>query len=245
MTQLVDTVRHIRQARPSDWPTVKPFCDDYVRVMWDAWLADGGLLTFGDDGICHHSVTQYEAWIEGVRVRPSARRSGVGSALVAKAERLAGRLGARQARAAINTTNQPTLRMFAKMGYHGEWDWHAYTCRTTARVCGCVRAAPARMLPARYVNLWRWVPTDAAVDQAVYTGGGSVAMLADSTYPDVMTVTVSHDGEPRRDDAFDLVDYAADKAYWANKRLEVFSTHRLDHPGLAAPYTIRVMLKEL
>ncbi len=250
----------IRQARAGDWGGVKPFCTrtfewgDYIEKVWDRWVSDGNLLAYENDtgvvdGIGHFSVRQDEAWIDGIRVRPSARRRGTGSALVAEAEQLSSEMGAVQARAAIESTNAVSLKMFHVRGYKREWDWHMYSCESGAGGCGRVRPAPAGAWPSRYVESWRWVRVDERVppDRVAWADGGPVAVLADSQmFPGVLMVTISHDAEPDSRDAACLIDYAADLAHRAGREVEIFSTHPLEHPLLAAKkYLVRVAVKDL
>ena len=250
----------IRRARSDDWDEAKPFCTgtfewgDYIEKVWDRWMDDGNLLAYENDagvvdGIGHFSVRQGEAWIDGVRVRPSVRRHGTGSALVAEAERLSREMGAIQARAAIESTNAASISMIQTLGYRKEWDWCMYSCKSGPGGCGRVSPAPAGTWPSRYVESWRWVQVDGRVppDRVVGVDGGPVAVLADSQmFPGVLMVTISHDAKPDAGDAACLIDYAADLAHRTGQRIEVFSTHPLDHPGLASKeYLIRVAVKGL
>lgn len=250
----------IRRARADDWDEAKPFCTgtfewgDYIEKVWGRWMGDGNLLAYENDagvvdGIGHFSVRQDEAWIDGVRVRPSARRRGVGSALMAEAEMLSREMGAAQARAAIESTNTVSLKMIHALGYKREWDWHMYSCESGAGGCERVRPAPTGSWPPRYVESWMWVQMDGRVhpDRVVGTGSGPVAVLADSqVFPGVLMVTISHDAKPDVVDAACLIDYAAGLAYRTGQRMEVFSTHLLEHPLLAAKkYLIRVAVKDL
>lgn len=84
-------------------------------------------------------------------------------------------------------------------------------------------------------------------ERVVWVGDGPVAVLADSQmFARVLMVTVSHHAEPDPGDAACLVDYAADLAHRTGQRAEIFSTHPLEHPLLAAKkYLIRVAAKNL
>lgn len=250
----------IRRAQADDWDQVKPFCTgtfdwgDYIEKVWDRWMGDGNLLVYENDagtvdGIGHFSVRRDEAWIDGVRVRPSARRRGVGSALMAEAEVLSREMGAAQARAAIESTNAASLKMIQILGYRRERDWHMYSCESGKGGCGRVRPAPAGSWPSRYVESWMWVRMDGRVppERVVWVDDGPVAVLADSQmFAGVLMVTVSYHAEPDPGDVVCLVDYAADLAHRTGQRVEVFSTHRLEHPLLdAKKYLIRVATKNL
>ena len=84
-------------------------------------------------------------------------------------------------------------------------------------------------------------------DRVAWADGGPVAVLADSQmFPGVLMVTISHDAEPDSRDAACLIDYAADLAHRAGREVEIFSTHPLEHPLLAAKkYLVRVAVKDL
>ena len=243
-----------------DWGEVRPFCTktfswgDYIEKVWDRWVDDGNLLVYeGDggtvDGIINVSVTGREAWVEGERVRPDARRHGIGSLLISEAEGLAVEMGAVEARAAIESTNGPSLGMIGKAGYVRERDWCMYSCAPVPGGCGRVSAAPRGSWPSRYVESWMWVATYDGLprDRVVWVEGGPAAVLADSRrFPGVLMATVSFDKGGDAGAAACIVDYAAGVAHRTGQDLQVFSTQPIMHAGFSErEYRIRVLVKDL
>ncbi len=121
----------VRDARLEDRDAVFAFCartwgddGDYIPDVWDSWLADtaGALLVGVVDGqpvalSRVHMVASDEAWIEGVRVAPEARRRGIGRVLVSRSLVRARDLGALVARMFIGASNTASQRLFARFGF--------------------------------------------------------------------------------------------------------------------------------
>ena len=249
----------MRPARRDDWDDVKDFCTrtfswgDYIGEVWDCWIDGGGLIVCEEDGavvgISHITLTGDEAWMEGIRVRPSARRHGIGSALLAQMENVAVSRGAVRARAAIETTNARSLALFGSIGYRPSGDWYMYSCLTAPGGCERVRQAPYHAWPERYVNSWVWMPLDLDVpsDRVVYIKNSLVAVLADSErFPGTLMATIT--GQAGRDGNDDrcIIDYAADLAHRTDQSLQVFSTIHLSHEYLnQTEYNIRIMEKKI
>lgn len=249
-----------RRARIEDWEEVRPFCTrtfswgDYIEEVWDRWVDGGNLLVYeGDggtvDGIINVSVTGREAWLEGERVRPEARRHGIGSFLISEAEEIAVEMGAAEARVAIESTNGPSLGMIEKAGYARESDWYMYSCEPAPGGCGRVSAAPRKSWPSRYVESWMWVPAHDELprERVVWVEGGPAAVLADSSrFPGVLMATVSFHMGGDAGAAACMVDYAAGVAHRTGQDLQVFSTHPVMHAGLSErEYRVRILVKDL
>ncbi|GEM_PF-420647 len=127
----------VRPARAEDREAVFAFCartwgddGDYIPYVWDKWLADmngdsalhGVVLVATLDGrpvgITHvRMLSDDEAWIEGVRVDPAERRTGVGRALIGHALKAAQAFGATVARFFTDETNVASQQLFARFGF--------------------------------------------------------------------------------------------------------------------------------
>lgn len=127
----------VRPARAEDREAVFAFCartwgddGDYIPYVWDEWLADmrgesalhGVVLVATLDGrpvgITHlRMLSDDEAWIEGVRVDPAERRTGVGRALIGHALKTAQGRGATVARFFTDETNVASQQLFARFGF--------------------------------------------------------------------------------------------------------------------------------
>jgi ribosomal protein S18 acetylase RimI-like enzyme len=135
-----DTILEVRDARPEDRDAVFAFCvrtwgddGDYIPDVWDSWLADtgGALLVGAIDGrpialSRINMVTPDEAWIEGVRVAPEARRQGVGRVMVSRSLVRAREMGASVARMFTGASNTASQQLFAAFGFTkiAELDWY-------------------------------------------------------------------------------------------------------------------------
>lgn len=120
----------VREARQEDRDAVLAFCaqtwdgGDYIEQVWDRWLADAdGALLLGEAGgepvaLSHiQMLAAGEAWIEGVRVAPRARRQGVGRVMISRSLVRARDLGATVARLFTGARNQPAQRLFGAFGF--------------------------------------------------------------------------------------------------------------------------------
>lgn len=121
----------VRDAREDDHDAVLAFCSrtfgdegDYIADVWDEWLADthGALLVGVVDAqpvaLSHVRMTAPdEAWIEGVRVAPAARRQGVAHVMVSRSLVRARELGATVARMFTGATNEASQRLFTGFGF--------------------------------------------------------------------------------------------------------------------------------
>ena len=122
----------VRPARAEDRDAVLAFCariwdgHDYIAYVWDAWLADqrGALLVAVERasgrplGLVHvRMVSDDEAWMEGIRVDPDARRRGIGRLLSTASLAAARERGAAVARLLTSRTNTASQQLAAGFGY--------------------------------------------------------------------------------------------------------------------------------
>lgn len=112
---LSDQARYIEY--PLDPEFVRSFTQDLVGKAWERmWIAEHADRSLGVNGAT--GVMYVEgAKVEALNVVPAARRRGVGSALMARAE--AGMIVAGLAEAAIDTqeANAPARAFYSALGY--------------------------------------------------------------------------------------------------------------------------------
>jgi GNAT superfamily N-acetyltransferase len=128
----------IRTGRPEDRPAIEAFTrntfewGDYIGRVYEEWLADTSGYTFIAElagrvvGLARvDSLSDEEAWFQGVRVHPSHRRQGVGTTLAAHACGWAGKRGARVIRLAVENWNRPARSQFERSGFRpvSRWIW--------------------------------------------------------------------------------------------------------------------------
>jgi ribosomal protein S18 acetylase RimI-like enzyme len=125
-----DETIEARPAREDDREAVLAFCartwddGDYVQYVWEDWLHDtsGALLvaTLGGRpvGLAHlRMMAADEAWIEGVRVDPEARRQGVARVLISQTLVTARERGATVARYFTSSDNVASQQLFDRFGF--------------------------------------------------------------------------------------------------------------------------------
>jgi GNAT superfamily N-acetyltransferase len=128
----------IRPGRPDDQVAIEAFTrdtfewGDYVAHAYEGWLADdtGRTLIAEIDGDTMGlarvaSLSDQEAWLQGVRVHPEHRRRGVGTALAAQACRWARSNGAKVIRLAVESWNRPARTQFERSGFRPVNRWVA------------------------------------------------------------------------------------------------------------------------
>jgi ribosomal protein S18 acetylase RimI-like enzyme len=157
----------VRPARAEDREAILAFCvgiwdgGDYIPYVWDAWLADarGALLVAAADGrpvgLIHvRMVSDEEAWLEGIRVDPAARRQGVGGAMTSRALVVARDRGASVARLMTSAGNVASQALVARFGFTRV----AEVVRYEAPAAG-VGDAPtiARLGPDDFERVWDWL----------------------------------------------------------------------------------------
>lgn len=138
------TIR-VRAARKSDREPILEFCrdtfswGDYIERVWERWLADkrrGQPLVAEEEqskrriAMSHVAVCPggRSAWLEGVRVYPDFRRSGVASILIKSMLAYAGRRGVGdKASAIVAHDNVASQRMMEKNGFEAISRWAYYS----------------------------------------------------------------------------------------------------------------------
>lgn len=127
----------IRLARPDDvagialWTADTFSWGDYIADRMSKWLDDPGsavLVAVDDDevavAVAHVSLlAPREAWIEGARVHPDHRRSGLGSQLNHAGVKWAADRGARVMRLAVEGDNAAAQAQVEKLGYRMVSNW--------------------------------------------------------------------------------------------------------------------------
>ena len=137
----------VRGAKPADKNEVLSFCvgtfdwGDYIDEVFDRWLdgADSLFLVAEAEGkpvgILHARLMKHQrAWLEGLRVRPSHRRSGVGSALTLKAIERLRDSGFRTVHLLIESNNEASKGLAMHAGFREETQWAFYHGRSPARL---------------------------------------------------------------------------------------------------------------
>jgi ribosomal protein S18 acetylase RimI-like enzyme len=157
----------VRPARAEDREAVLAFCagiwdgDDYIPYVWDAWLADerAALLVAEADGrpvgLVHlRMLSDDEAWLEGIRVDPAARRQGVGRAMTSQALVAARERGASVARLMTSAANVASQALVARFGFTRV----AEVARYEAPAADVADApAIARLGPDDFERVWDWL----------------------------------------------------------------------------------------
>jgi ribosomal protein S18 acetylase RimI-like enzyme len=129
----------VREAREDDREEVLSFCvgtfdwGDYIDEVFDVWLKgpDSLLLVAEADGkrvgILHARLMNHgRAWLEGLRVRPSYRRTGVGRAMTQKAMEVLRESGHGTVRLLIESNNEASKALAVSQGFAEETRWAFY-----------------------------------------------------------------------------------------------------------------------
>lgn len=129
----------IRPAIKSDKKEILNFCvntfrwGDYIDRVWHYWYKSGHLLVVEDGGrkigMSHMAMCPdgRSMWLEGVRVHPDYRRSGIATRLIAKMIKYGRQKGALQASAIVDGTNVASQRMMEKNGFAVVSRWAYYS----------------------------------------------------------------------------------------------------------------------
>jgi RimJ/RimL family protein N-acetyltransferase len=182
----------IRPARSADKEEVLSFCvgtfswGDYIDRVWDYWFRTGRLFVVEDGGkkvaMSHVAVCPdgKSMWLEGVRVRPDYRRSGVATELLDKMILYGRQKGAARASAIVDVTNVSSQRMMEKNGFEVISKWAYYVAggrpkrkKSAARVAAAAELDVVwrylqdseiyRLSAKRYVKSWHWYALDKKV----------------------------------------------------------------------------------
>ena len=178
----------IRTAKSSDQDEILSFCvgtfswGDYIDRVWDYWFRTGRLLVVEDGGkkvaMSHVAVCPdgKSVWLEGVRVRPDYRRSGIATRLLQEMLEYGRKKGARQASAIVDVTNAASQKMVEKNGFEIISRWAYYSTDKARREKSAAKLATMKDLPGiwkylqgskiyrlsakRYVKSWHWYALD-------------------------------------------------------------------------------------
>jgi ribosomal protein S18 acetylase RimI-like enzyme len=182
----------IRRAKRSDKKHILSFCSstfnwgDYIDQVWDFWYSDksGQLLVaeycseqiaLSHVAVCPDKKT---AWIEGIRVHPSYRRSQIASKLIGKMIDYSMKKGAHQASAIVAADNIASQRMMEKNGFEviSKWSYYSTNSNNMQKQKSDARFATPDELESiwqyleqsriyqlsakRYFNSWHWYVLD-------------------------------------------------------------------------------------
>jgi N-acetylglutamate synthase-like GNAT family acetyltransferase len=182
----------IRVAKESDKEEILHFCintfswGDYVDRVWDNWYRNGRLLVVEDRGrrigMSHVTMcpNNKNVWLEGVRVHPDYRHSGIATELVEKMIQYGRQRGIQEASAIVDAGNLPSQRMMEKNGFEIISKWAYYSTgerlkrkKSTARlgtigemddIWQYLQDSRIYSLSAkRYVKSWHWYALDRKV----------------------------------------------------------------------------------
>ena len=167
----------VRPARREDVSSIIPWTTstftwgDYVPERLPGWLdaADSEVFVGVDDSdtpfaLCHVTMlSPTEGWLEGARVHPERRRSGVGSALNDAGVEWARRRGARVIRLATEASNMPARNQVKTLGYRevSRWLFSGFDIHPAHRTAERHRMRPAPGSDADAAWLF-WVASELA-----------------------------------------------------------------------------------
>ncbi|TLY08933.1 MAG: GNAT family N-acetyltransferase [Thaumarchaeota archaeon] len=124
----------IRNASEFDKASVLEFCKntfswgDYISDVWDSWNSKGRLYVLEEDGriagVYNLTISEKQAWVEGMRVHPQYRRRGIGSSMLAHAESV---VPSKIMRLIIDSENHQSISLVESMGYRLEDKWRLYS----------------------------------------------------------------------------------------------------------------------
>ena len=126
----------IRPGLPGDLAAIEAFTQDtfvwgdYVGRMYPEWLADPTGLTMvaTADGTPMAlgrvaMLSSNEAWLQGIRIHPDHRRTGVATAIGDRAREWSAGAGAVVVRLAVESWNRPARSAFVRWGYREVSSW--------------------------------------------------------------------------------------------------------------------------
>lgn len=172
----------IRPAQPADKAPVLAFCQqtfawgDYIDRVWDDWIAtpdaELAVVTLADAPVGVGFVmllSPDEAWYQGVRIAPAARRQGIGAALTRHCLHRARELGAHVMRTIVANDNGASQAMMRQAGMATVGTYVPFTAPTTA-ITPDARLGPriSQPGPARLEAIWSWLEHS---NLAALTGG--------------------------------------------------------------------------
>ena len=163
---------NIRNAIPDDKANVLKFCKDtfswgdYVADVWDIWQSKGRLYVAEDDnkvvGVYNITMSEKQAWIEGMRVHPQYRRKGIGKRMLSHAESI---IQNKIIRLIIENKNQPSIALARSMGYYLEENWQLYSAlpqkhQSNVKITNDVSQIDDFVNSVTYADSWKWLPLD-------------------------------------------------------------------------------------
>jgi ribosomal protein S18 acetylase RimI-like enzyme len=166
----------IRRARPEDREGVLSYCvntfdwGDYIDEVYDTWLGSPASLLLVAEvggkpvGIIHaRPMSHGVAWLEGLRVEPSHRRSGVGRALTEKAADILAESGHRTLRLLVESNNGASMALALDQGFKEEATWVFYHGK---RPVAMAARGPRRIALASASKVWNHLETDDLFNRA-------------------------------------------------------------------------------
>lgn len=167
----------VRLARRDDLESIVPWTTntftwgDYVPERLPNWLEvdDSAVLVGVDDSdipiaLCHVTLlSPTEGWLEGARVHPDRRRTGVGSALNEAGVEWARERGARVIRLATEASNLAARNQVKALGYRevSRWVYSEFDVNPAHRAAERYRMRPAPGSDAEAAWLF-WAASDLA-----------------------------------------------------------------------------------
>ena len=169
----------VRPARRDDIDSIVPWTTstftwgDYVPDRLPTWLdvPDSEVFVGVDESdapiaLCHVTMlSPTEGWLEGARVHPERRRSGVGSSLNDAGVEWAKERGARVIRLATEASNLPARNQVRALGYRevSRWLFSEFDINPAHRTAERYRMRPAPGSDAEAAWLF-WAASDLARD---------------------------------------------------------------------------------
>ena len=183
----------IRNPRESDKHKVLSFCvdtfswGDYIADVWDIWSKERNTsllvaeINHATLGIAHAvlCLNNQMVWIEGVRVHPGFRRSGIATKLLESCISFGIENGASEALGIVSASNNPSRNLMTKNQFQEISKWSYFSVQTSTQlatsdatfacendfeaICSYLDNSPAYTNAAkRFVSTWRWYPLDPA-----------------------------------------------------------------------------------
>lgn len=167
----------VRAARRSDVDSIVPWTTntfswgDYVPARLPVWLDDPDSVvlvsvdrTDTPIALCHVAMlSPTEGWLEGARVHPERRRSGVGKTLNDTGVEWARERGARVVRLSTEASNLAARNQVAQLGYRevSDWLYAEFDVEASHRAAERYRMRPAPGSDAEAAWLF-WATSDLA-----------------------------------------------------------------------------------
>jgi GNAT superfamily N-acetyltransferase len=192
----------VRDAVPGDRDDILSFCantfswGDYIDQVWDLWLHDsrGRFLVAEIEGqrvgLAHVAVCpdKRNTWLEGIRIHPSHRRSGLASALIDRMLEFSREKGAARALAIVARDNTASQSMMARNGFSVISEWAYYSTGdkiskgpSSARLASSNEIKAIldyletsdiyRLAAKTYVSSWHWYALDRVSLEALVREG--------------------------------------------------------------------------